>query len=397
MNDYVMIANAWSAGVANPTSKHRIAIELARRGARVLWVEGSGMRAPNLASGHDRGRLVRKLRAGLRGAQATENGIRKTEGVVAEGKIWTLSPLLIPLPKYRLVRVFNGRLCAARARRWARQLGFQTPALINYVPVLADALRGWPWRKVYHCVDRWDAFAMYDRAVMAAGDAACCRWSELVVATSGDLAERCGRLNPNTHLITHGVDHAHFARALENPPRPADLPPGRVVGFFGLLSEWLDQDLILALARALPDAALVLIGMADVPVDRLRGVPNLHLPGPRPFAALPAYAAHFQVGLIPFVVNDLTRAVNPIKLREMLSAGCPVVSTDLPEVRAYARPRGVAVADTPDAFIQAVRGFLDAPATPAERAALSESMRDETWSAKVEDFCRLIGAPAMRP
>jgi hypothetical protein len=83
-------------------------------------------------------------------------------------------------------------------------------------------------------------------------------------------------------------------------------------------------------------ASVVLIGAADVDVARLSACSNVHALGPKAFAELPAYAAHFSVGIIPFVVNELTRAVNPIKLREMLSAGCPVVSTALPEVERYA-------------------------------------------------------------
>jgi glycosyltransferase involved in cell wall biosynthesis len=107
-------------------------------------------------------------------------------------------------------------------------------------------------------------------------------------------------------------------------------PAAPVVGFFGLLSEWVDQDLILRLAEEFPQATILLIGKADVDVARLQRVPNIQLPGPKPFTELPAHIARFTVGIIPFVVNDLTRAVNPIKLREMLAAGCPVVSTAMP-------------------------------------------------------------------
>ena len=110
--------------------------------------------------------------------------------------------------------------------------------------------------------------------------------------------------------------------------------PLPAIGFFGLLSEWVDQDLILRLAREF-SARIILIGKADVDVSRLQGIPNIQLLGPRPFSELPAHIAGFTVGIIPFVVNDLTRSVNPIKLREMLSAGCPVVSTALPEVARY--------------------------------------------------------------
>lgn len=386
--DFVMVANAWQAGIANPTSKHRIALELAARGHRVLWVEGSGMRRPSLGSGADRSRMAGKVRAALRGVRRAE--LPAGAAPAGGGGIWVWSPLLLPLPSRAWARGLNGALCAWGARLGAWRLGFRQPVLINYVPVLAGAMRAWPGRRVYHCVDRWDAFDMYDAAIMARMDERCCRAAGLVIASSRDLETRCRRFTDRVVMIPHGVDHGHFARALMVAERPADLRAGPLVGFFGLISEWLDQDLLIGLARALPDANVVLIGASDVDDSRLRAEPRIAVLGPRPFARLPEYASAFTVGLIPFVVNDLTRAVNPIKLREMLAAGCPVVSTALPEVEEVATAanravgfEGVRVERTPEAFVAAVAGFVKAPLAAVQRGALSGAMAAETWTGKV--------------
>lgn len=402
--NFVIIANAWSAGRDNPTSKHRIAIELARLGHHILWIEGAGMRTPSLGSGHDRLRMLRRIGAAVRGPRQAETETGHEE------RIRVLAPLFIPLPRYVWIRRLNGRLCAWGARFWMRRLGWDNAVLINYVPVLAEAMRGWGKahdrgagqeagaddspggrrvRAIYHCVDRWDAFAMYDSRMMAAMDRRCCELADLVIASSEDLLERCRRHNASVHLIEHGVDHEHFSKALLPPPRPDDLPAGPVAGFFGLLSEWLDQDLLLRVAQCLPECQIVLIGRADVAIDRLRGVRNIHLLGPRPFERLPAYVAHFEAGMIPFVVNELTRAVNPIKLREMLSAGCPVVSTDLPAVRPY-EGKGATVAASSEAFVAAVAAWIRKPASPAARRRISGEVAQETWRAKVQEIVRLI-------
>jgi len=378
--DFVIIANAWAAAQDNPTSKHQIALELLRQGHRVLWVEGAGMRSPNLGSGADRGRIVRKIGAASRGARRD-----------AEASPWVLSPLLIPLPALAWARKLNAAIYRRSARKWSRRLSFVDPVMINYVPVLAGVMQPWPGRVVYHCVDRWDQFEMYDTRLMQEMDAACRGYADVVIASSKDLYIHCQSDHTNVHLINHGVSYEHFARALEPGDGPGHFAHHgkRVIGFFGLLSEWVDQALLIALARACDDAELVLIGSADVDVSALHAEPNITILGPRPFTDLPEYVAHFDVGIIPFVVNELTRAVNPIKLREMLAAGCPVVSTDLPEVERYGTVTDGAaqIACSHDDFITAVRRLLGE--TP-DREAISETMKDETWRSKVDELIAVI-------
>lgn len=472
--NFVIIANAWSASSDNPTSKHQIALELARQGHRVLWMEGAGMRRPSLGTGADRRRILRRLVAVFQGATRIDDSFNREfdnssirelgdsdpsenssssvprgvpgtessnrpiiESSVPRGDMWVLSPLLIPFPSIAWVRRFNGWLYAALGKLWARRLGFEDPVLINYVPVLAEAMRRWritdcglrnvecgaqitdhkgkdemghQVSTVYYCVDRWDAFDMYDSMLMADLDTACCEYADVVIASSRDLYERCKRYNPNTRLITHGVNYEHFAKAIgqkietadlrrstQMGERPKDLPEGKIIGFFGLLSEWIDQDLIVKLAAALrsgvsecpEDASVVLIGEADVPIDRLKAEPNVCLLGPKSYAELPFYVAWFDVGIIPFVVNDLTRAVNPIKLREMLAAGCPVISTALPEVAGYVA--AVSIARNHEEFVSSVRERIRKPLTAAEKRTISERVKGETWETKVGEIVEIVG------
>ncbi len=450
--DFMIIANAWCAGKDNPTSKHRIALELVRRGHRVLWIEGSGMRAPSVGSSHDRMKMVRKVVGmfrGVRREEGRESEVRSQKSGVRMGVrergggLWVLSPLFVPMPRYEVIRRLNGLICRLGCKFWGLWLGFREPVLINYVPVLAEAMHsrlrrqntdhrpqtvarldeGEPIkgslctpRTIYHCVDRWDKFGMYDSSMMAEMDRRCCVYADLVIASAGELYDRCRRLNPNTILISHGVDWEHFRHAVRGKGgeildfRPQILDSGintgsqksiagkatagPVIGFFGLLSEWVDQELILKLAREIPEARLLLIGKADVDVTRLQGVNNIQLEGPKPFSQLPEFIAQFTVGIIPFEVNDLTRAVNPIKLREMLASGCPVVSTALPEVErcVHDGDGAVQVAHSHDEFVAMVRTVVGNPFPEEKRQRLSDSMVTETWSAKVDEILRCVGS-----
>ncbi|MBN2171173.1 MAG: glycosyltransferase [Candidatus Krumholzibacteriota bacterium] len=378
--DFVILANAWQDGLRNPTSKHHVAEELARQGHRVLWINGAGMRTPSVAAGQDRSRILVKLKQALSGIQA------------AAPSIHVIAPLIVPLPGRAAVRRLNAGVYALCARVAARRLGLVEPALINFLPMVPDFQRRWPWRKVYYCVDRWDAFDTYDTGLMLRLDEDCCRSADLVITTSLMLTERARSYGARVEEIPHGVNHPHFARALDAVERPADMPAGPVVGFIGLISEWVDQALLVRLARAHPAAAVVLIGKADVDTAVLAAEPNIHLLGPRPFARLPEYLAHCRVGIIPFVVNELTRAVNPIKLREMLAAGCPVVSTALPEVGRYTE--GVDVAASDAEFVARVGERLQAPLADGERRALSGSVAGETWERKVERLLVLVTGAA---
>ena len=128
-------------------------------------------------------------------------------------------------------------------------------------------------------------------------------------------------------------------------------------------------------------------------MSALRGLPNVHLLGQKRHDELPAYCKGFDVGIIPYVIDDRMPFVNPLKMREYLSAGVPVVSTPVPEVVRHAdRCR---IAASPEAFITAVDAAL-AEASPAARRARSDAMAQETWAARVAAVTRTIDEIAQR-
>ena len=137
-------------------------------------------------------------------------------------------------------------------------------------------------------------------------------------------------------------------------------------------------------------AQIVLIGAARIHTDAVEGLANVRLLGRKPFAELPAYLAHTVVALIPFELNDLTRAINPIKLREYLAAGVPVVTTALPELLLFRGHEGVDVVPDGASFVAAVTRRLARPAHVCERRRISESMRGESWSGRLDQMLRQV-------
>src|SRR5262249_17362997 len=146
-------------------------------------------------------------------------------------------------------------------------------------------------------------------------------------------------------------------------------------------------ELVAHVARARPAWSIALIGQQLADVSAVHGLPNVHLLGQKRHDELPAYCKGFDVGLIPYRIGQRRRYGNPLKLREDLAAGLPVVSTPVPEVARYAEHARVAA--NADDFVRAIERAL-AETSPAARGARSAAMRTETWSARVAQVARTV-------
>jgi glycosyltransferase involved in cell wall biosynthesis len=380
--EIVTFANDWAA---DPTSKHHLMTRFAAHN-RVLWVEAAGMRTPSLQRAADVQRLLAKARSFTRRARQVLPGLH------------AYSPPTIPLPGSQVANAINAPLYRASIGRELRRLRMRPdPVLWVYGPHVAPWIRN--MRRsflLYHCVDRWSAFQGYDPQVMTKGEAEICRAADLVLASAEDLADRCRQYSDNVHYVPHGVDHAHFAAALEPGPLPADLAPipEPRVGFFGLIHEWVDVDLVGRLADRMKHASFVLIGTTDQDLAPIVARPNVYHLGRKPYAELPAYSRGFAASIVPFRTSELTHSVNPIKLREYAAAGLPVVSTGLPEVR---RCADIAVcAEDDDEWVTALEVALRRGQDMAERRRQSARVLPEDWTAVVERIGALMDAAPAR-
>lgn len=375
----ICFAKDWSE---DPTSNNHVMRILARRN-KVVWLNSIGLRKPSLVSGRDLGKMGRALKRFAQGPMQVEEGL------------WVFSPLVVPLPHSSWAGAINHQILKRTIGYLRRRLGidrFQLwtflPNVVRHVGGLGESL------VVYYCTDEFSQFSYLDGARLLAEEEQLCRRADVVFTTARTLLERRRALNPQTHLALHGVDHQHFAAALAPETEvPAELAgaPRPILGFFGWIHDWIDLDLIAYLAERRPAWTIALIGKASVDLSRLRRYPNVRILGRRPYAVLPAYCKAFSVGLLPFVVNELTRSVNPIKLREYLSAGLPVVSTDLPETRDYQEI--CHITQSAEEFLSACEQALDTD-TAALRLSRSRAMANETWEARVHQLGRIVNEVA---
>jgi glycosyltransferase involved in cell wall biosynthesis len=380
----ICFAHDWNG---DPTSKTHI-MRILSESNRILWVNSIGWRRPSVST-RDARRIVNKVRQA-----ATERLVE------VRPNLHVMSPLAIPLPGVPGVDALNASLLAASVRAAARRIGLRDPLLWTFMPNTVGLVgRLGESKVIYHCVDEYSAFKGVPREALRRMEDALVRRADLVLTSADSLCRARRALNPCTYFVSHGVDVAHFSRALDRDlapaPEVADLVRDgtRVIGFFGLIAEWIDLQLVRELAQRRPGWTFVMIGKATVDLSPLRGLPNVRLLGQKPYASLPSYCRAFDVGLIPFRIDELTLNVNPLKLREYLAAGLPVVSSDLPEVRKYGHL--VHVAAGVDAYLREIERALTERAEPLDRARV-DAMKDESWEARVEEISELVATMDVR-
>ncbi|MDZ4754990.1 MAG: glycosyltransferase [Phycisphaerae bacterium] len=364
--DMLCFSHDWNG---DPLSKTHLMRLLARHN-RVLWVNSIGYRAPT-ASRRDVTRAVRKVMAAAAPLQEVEPNLH------------VVSPLVIPAYGRPWIADINRWLLRQQVQRAMRQLAFTRP--INWVfnpaaSIVAGSLG--EELLIYYCVDEYAAFSGVDMDALAAMERALLTKADLVIASSTGLYESKLALNPRTVLVRHGVDWTHFRSAQHLPPHKALAGLSRpLLGYFGLIAEdWVDVELISHVATSLPHASIVMLGKITMDVAPLRRFKNVHLLGRQPYESLPAFCAGFDVALIPFPINTVTLNANPLKAREYLAAGLPVVSTAVPEVEVLNHCR---IGRDPASFVAEIELAL---ANPGPSAARSDALRQESWEHRLVEI-----------
>ena len=210
--------------------------------------------------------------------------------------------------------------------------------------------------------------------------------ADIVTATAKTLFQKAVQYNKNTYLCPNGADIAHFSEARENGEKPGDLPPrGPRIGFFGIMREWFDTELVAFSAYHRPNYEFCLIGgySKDI-LGNLGKMSNIHFLGEKPYRQLPEYLQHFDVAIIPFRVNDLIRSTNPIKVYEYLAGGKPVVATDIPEIE------GMPFVYASKNAEEFVRNLDQAIQTQVDLARIDDFLTTQTWTHRFDVIERLI-------
>lgn len=353
---------------------------LAKQGHRVLFIENTGVRSVKLK---DLPRLKHRLLNWRKGIK----GIRK-----AMDNVYVYAPLVLPFPYSRVARIVNKMMMVWTLRNWTRSMRFDNPIVWTWLPTgltleLLKVLNA--QLVIYYCCDDFRASSSGSRRIRESEDVLL-RQADLVFAHSKALFDRCSKLTDQVHVFQYGFNREIFARAGD---QPVDLKaiPRPILGYVGGIHWHIDVELLEQVALAHQDKSLVLVGPLQMDVSRLQRLPNVHFLGQKPYAELPNYIRHFDLGLIPYVLSDYTKSVYPTKLNEYLIMGKPVVSTKLPEVEYFNQCHQgvVSIAGNHEDFVRRIASELarDGETLRAQRIAEVES---NAWSEKIAAMERLI-------
>ncbi|GAB4385900.1 MAG: glycosyltransferase family 1 protein [Elainellaceae cyanobacterium] len=230
---------------------------------------------------------------------------------------------------------------------------------------------------VYDCMDELSAFKGAP-PILREREAELFQWSDLVFTGGQSLYEAKQHQHPHVHAFPSSIEVEHFGQARQMAIDPADqrdIPHPRL-GFYGVIDERMDLELLGGVAEARPDWQLVIIGpVAKIDPENLPRHANIHYLGSKSYTELPDYLSGWDVALLPFARNESTRFISPTKTPEYLAAGKPVVSTSIRDVvRPYGEQRLVHIADSIEKFVKAAE------------VAMQQPQSDPTWLQQVDAF-----------
>jgi glycosyltransferase involved in cell wall biosynthesis len=365
----VVFADDWGR---HPSSAQHLVRELLPRW-RVDWINTVGTRRPNLSLA-DAKKVASKLASWVRPAKSGAS-----ESIELPANLTVHSPMHWPGFGAGWERGLNARLFD----RALRPLLERADAVVATAPIVADLAARVPsahW--VYYCVDDLSEWPGLDATALRALEIDFVARANRIVAVSEHLRARLKSMGRESELLTHGFDPAHWASL---PPR-ADTSEREepVAVFWGAIDQRLDTGIVEALAAV---CDLRLVGPEQDPDARVTANSRVHRPGSVPYSQLPRIASEADVLVMPYADLPVTRAMQPLKLKEYLATGLPVVATSLPANRVWAD--ALDLADDPHAFATRVLERA-AAALPAAQVRARERLRDETWAAKAQHFERWL-------
>ena len=373
----VVFSDDWGR---HPSSSQHIFRHLLNR-CKVTWINTIGLRTIRLSM-YDLKRSFQVLRNWMTSNSGSDSVTQneKTNPLV-------LVPMMLPSFRYRLTAYVNQKILIRTVRKaLASDRKKEKNVLVSTLPIIPDLFSAGIFdRTVYYCVDDFTTWPGVDGATMRRLESEMLKECDLLIATSSELLNSRGASVKKSCLLTHGVDFKHFARASQlSTSNELTKLPKPVIGFFGLFDERMNGSILEDISQQFVTGSIVILGPVDRDIQPFTSFKNIHFFGPVPYKELPNWVSGFDACILPYKVDESTKSINPLKLREYLATRKPVISTPLPEAVRLSQYVRIA---SPDDFSEAVRNKIEKHSVNPN---LETFLQSESWEKKAEEFQRII-------
>ncbi|WP_057831855.1 glycosyltransferase [Colwellia sp. TT2012] len=388
----VVFGEDWGA---HPSSTQHL-IKVLGQTRSIIWFNSIGLRKPKFTR-HDLLRLYNKVKSFLLAQnKPDEVNVHNSSHFVI------INPLVIPCADSWLALKVSKYILQYQYRIACKKLAISNPIIWTSLPTSVDYLELFGNAPcVYYCGDDFSSLAGVDHGFVAKKELELIEKSNYIFTASEKLQEKFPR--DKVVNIPHGVNFSLFSEQVNITP--SDLPKGKpIAGFYGSISTWLDQNLLVQTITALPHWSFVFIGELSCNVDKLKHFPNVYFLGEKPHTELPKYIQNWNVAILPFVNNKQIQMCNPLKLREYIASGTPIVTTDFNALNGYRKYLQISSSVKP--FYQAIL-LANAEITPVvnfdkledinDLLALTQvkqcrkaCVKDESWENRARDVQRYL-------
>jgi glycosyltransferase involved in cell wall biosynthesis len=319
----IVFADDWGR---HPSTMQHLGKVLAKNN-RLMWVGSLALRKPTF-NFKDFKRLLEKFKKIISRLSVTEMK-EKTNNVLE------VHPFVLPFHDVKAIRFLNNIILIRFLKKKINLNHFHNPIIITSSPIMYCLLgKLGETSSHYICLDDYSLFRGAFNSLIELENNVLDKVDSSFSVSAPLLETRIPKSGEN-NFLPQGVEVEHFTKVDNKSIGILDDIKKPIIGFFGLISEWVNFDIICSLAKTFPNCSIVLIGDASVNVSQLLKYSNIYLLGKLPYSEVPSFASYFDVGIIPFKINELTAAVNPLKLLEYLALGLPVVTTPMYEIEKF--------------------------------------------------------------
>ncbi|MGD2094106.1 MAG: glycosyltransferase [Phycisphaerales bacterium] len=356
-------------------------MQLMRRFARMgitLYINSIVMQKPTMKKNTGGGasftkKIVRKIKSIFTGLKKSDFGF------------WVYSPFTLPVHHLAWARPINETILRYQVNHVARKLQMENPLVWVACPAACDtAIKMKKNLLIYQRTDRFEDYPNVDSNIIKIYDQKLKASADLTVFVNRTLYDEESAQCKKAIYLDHGVDFKVFSTAEQNPHKPNDIAdiPKPIIGFFGAIDNHTsDIPFVEKVTDLLPEMSFVFIGDASADITNLQNKKNVWLLGQKPYEQIPHYGKCFDVAIMPWQQNSWVEACNPIKLKEYLALGKPIVSTPFLELKKYYDV--VYEARTPEEFAESIKKAIKED-NPDRIAARRNKVKKASWDSKAQ-------------